>query len=261
VPTSDEISTYYDDRNQKLLRGFVQGNRRVTYAVQLVKSALDGGGQSVLDIGCGIGATSFAYSQNNDRVRVHGVDISQKSIEIANALFRSKTVTFSVSDMSVPPHGRPFDIVALIDVYEHVPRDGRSRFNQVLSNCLAEDGTLVLTTPSPLHQEYLRRHQPGGLQIVDETVYLEDLLQLGRDVDTTLTYYKLVPVWRSHQYIHAVFQRRPQYEPVARDSQRRGPFMRRVSNRLRKLVRGTREGSSVKARREHVRRRLGILVE
>ena len=213
LPSSAEISAYYDDRNQKLLRGFIRGNRRVAYAVQLVKNTFDGSGQSVLDVGCGIGATSFAYSQVDDRVRVHGVDISQKSIEIAEALFRSKNVTFSVSDMSVSPDGGPFNIVALIDVYEHVPRDGRRRFNQVLSTCLAADGTLVLTAPSPLHQEYLRVHQPDGLQIVDETVDLDDLLQLGRDIDATLTYYKLVPVWSSNQYIHAVFERDPRYEP------------------------------------------------
>ena len=45
-------------------------------------------------------------------------------------------------------------------------------FHGTIARSLSDTGTVIMTTPSPLHQKHLRTHKPEGLQVVDETLEL-----------------------------------------------------------------------------------------
>ena len=75
-------------------------------------------GSSVLDIGCGNGATlKFLKEQKN--VKGEGIDISQEAVKIA----RSKGLKAFVADISSPDFRitNEYDYIILSEVLEHVP--------------------------------------------------------------------------------------------------------------------------------------------
>jgi len=75
-----------------------------------------------------------------------------------------------------------------------------------LNSALTQSGRIVVTVPSPGKQESLRT-SGQGLQIIDETITLQDLVRLAEDVRGTLTYFNMISVWDTNDYIHAVVER------------------------------------------------------
>jgi len=75
-------------------------------------------GASVLDMGCGNGAT-LAYLAERKGVRGEGVDIAHEAVDAA----REKGVRASVGDIASPEYALPgtYDYVILSEVLEHVP--------------------------------------------------------------------------------------------------------------------------------------------
>ena len=257
-----DIAAFYDDFSTRLLRDYVRGNRRVQAAVALVLDSIPARAHSLLDVGCGIGFSSHTLARANGHVQVVAVDISPRNIEIATRLFDDANLAFHVSDMSSVPDGAPFDVVSILDVYEHVPPDRRDGFHRVLSQCLKPDGVVVLTCPTPLHQDYLRQYEPDGLQIIDETITLKDILRLADDIDACVTRYEMISVWRQNQYFHAVLQRSPSYEPMSPTPAVADSIGARVARRLlRSLGRDAITSESSADRRTRVHRRLGLEVE
>jgi 2-polyprenyl-3-methyl-5-hydroxy-6-metoxy-1,4-benzoquinol methylase len=204
-----EIADYYDVFSNRLIGDFVNGNRRIAKAIDRVKSVITPQDRKILDIGCGIGISTAEYIESHPHLHATGVDISPVNIQVAQSLFPSSQIKFAVSNLTDGVVEGKFDVIALLDVYEHVPRQEWTTFNAVLNKLLNERGRIVITTPSDLHQEYLKKHYPEALQIVDETVFFEDVLQLARDTRTTVVVYEIVSVFRSNDYLHLVLDRNP----------------------------------------------------
>jgi 2-polyprenyl-3-methyl-5-hydroxy-6-metoxy-1,4-benzoquinol methylase len=155
-----------------------------------------------------------------------------------------------VSDLTKPVEGGPFDVVTLLDVYEHIPSDSRESFHHNLRQSMSDRGRLIVTCPSYLHQDYLRTHQPDGLQIVDETIGPEELLRLASDLGGHLSHLHYESVWRTNDYVYAIIDRQMDYQWKAKP---RG--LRRLSAKIIRFLDRTPAGGP--ARRErHVRRRL-----
>ena len=260
--SASQIASFDDDFSTRLLRDYVKGNRRGQAAITRVLNSIPPGARSILDIGCGIGSSSHAFARANGHLQVVGVDISPRNVEIAKRLFDDTNLSFCVSDMSNIPDGSPFDVISLLDVYEHIPSDRRHGFHRVLSQCLKPDGVVVVTCPTPLHQEYLRQYEPGGLQVIDETITLKDILRLADDIDAWVTRYEMISVWRQNQYFHAILQRSPSYESVSPTPAVAKSIGARVAKRLRRsLGREAIASESSADRRTRVHRRLGLEVE
>jgi trans-aconitate methyltransferase len=260
APDTQEISSFYDETLQQRLRDYIYGNDRITAAQHLVNSLIDCATERALEVGCGLGISAAKFVQRHEWLKVHAVDISPKVIEAANKLFRGNDrLIFEVSDMRAVPRLAPYDLITMLDVYEHIPRDTWPQFNAVLGAALSATGTIAITTPSRLHQEHLARENPAGLQIVDETVELPDLLALAKDVSGSVVYFRQVSIWHTNDYIHAVIKRRPTYSPVA--WRRPATLVRRIQGRLAHLAQNAKQLRAVALRRRWVRERLGIDVE
>lgn len=250
-----EVATFYDQFSKKLLRDYVHGNPRLDAAIARVCSHIDSSVKLVLDLGCGIGASSSAYKAARPWIQVDGIDLSPINVQTAGKLFSAPGLTFRVADVCESPVSVDYDLIALIDVYEHIQRGEWPGFNKVLAKRLAANGTIVLTLPSALHQRHLADHCPDGLQIIDETVTFQDVAQLASDVHCTVVEYQHVSIWNTNDYVHAVLQRNPTYQPLDR-GRAATSFLPRL---WQWLVRS--HDRDISARKEHVRAKLGLSID
>lgn len=103
---------------------------------------------SVLDVGCGIGVISLYYG--NKCKSVHGIDISDKAIRLANEsakeLKLNKKVKFEVVDFPNKFLQKKFDKVIFSETLEHIQNEDKA-LNSI-SKMLNKDGQLIVTVPS-----------------------------------------------------------------------------------------------------------------
>jgi trans-aconitate methyltransferase len=231
-----DIAGFYDEFSRNLLRSYLYGNERLDRAIARVCAQITPGVRRILDIGCGIGVSTDQLAKACPGADVLGVDISPENIRIAEALFRSERISFKVSTLADGAVQGPFDIISMIDVYEHIPASARRAVQASLRTLLADHGRLVVAVPSPLHQQHLKDHQPEGLQIVDEVITAEDALELAHAVGGTLMTFEHVGVWRTNDYVHIVIQRNPAYAPrkLPHGARALGQRLRRAYERLRR---------------------------
>jgi ubiquinone/menaquinone biosynthesis C-methylase UbiE len=122
---------------------------------------IHGGGQRVLDVGCGYGAVAYSIATRTD-ARVTGLDMSAAQVERAQARFRHPRLTFMVGRApdTLPPG--PFDIVVASNVLEHV--DDRPAFLRTIQRTLAPRCWLIRVPMAdrdwivPLRKELGVRH-------------------------------------------------------------------------------------------------------
>jgi 2-polyprenyl-3-methyl-5-hydroxy-6-metoxy-1,4-benzoquinol methylase len=255
----ESIRAFYDGFTRKLVRDYIAGNVRQARAFELVRSMIGPDTRTILDVGCGIGASSASYIAGRRGVTVHGVDISPHNIQVATALFGGPSLRFSVSDMETPPCEERYDLIAMIDMHEHIPREKWEVFHATLERSLSDTGTIVMTTPSPLHQDHLRTRKPGALQVVDETIELGDVTALADRLGAAVIRYQWVGVWHANDYVHTVISRAPRFDPIPRRARWHSPVRPpAVVSRAEDLVRrvGARIDRGRRAMR--VRKTLGI---
>lgn len=249
----EEVASFYDEFSNRQQRDFVYGNARVTAAIERVMQYVDDSTRAILDVGCGCGQLAWEYGRDRPQIEVTGLDISPRNIEVARTLFDLPNLHYGVSDLSDAPAGK-FDVIALIDVYEHIPKDTWPTFNQTLASCLAPGGTLVLTTPTPMKQRYLMEHAPEELQVIDEIVEREDLFRLADDLGAEPIVWEYVAIWEKYDYTHFVASRELGAIEKKPPTQQSRSFLTRVTERLEK-------SRSVRQRKQLVREKLGIAVD
>ena len=174
---------FYDGFSRKLLLDYARGNARLEAALRFSVAHVPMNALRILDLGCGIGWSSSEIHRHRPEARVLGVDLSPVLVETATRLFGdSKRLEFRVADLTTGElHGpHEFDVVMLLDVYEHIQVSARAALHETLASVLAPEGIVVLTCPSPEYQRYLRTQDPGGLQPVDEDVTENDMRILAR---------------------------------------------------------------------------------
>ena len=248
--TFGEVSSFYDNYTSQLLGDFVYGNLRFQKAIRFVQSHLPCTATSILDIGRGIGYSSSIISELVPSAKVTGLDISPALTSVAQKLFTSKQLYFVTGNvLQEDIIAGPFDVIVLIDCYEHIPASERHKLHSCFNRWLGPNGRLLITAPSPQHQEDLRRNNPEGLQVVDETVTAADMVQLASDVRATLTHFSSVECWSSNQYLHVCIERQPEYRNNTEGQKKRSPVS------LVELIRKRRQFMN---KRRLVKRALGL---
>lgn len=130
----------------------------------------------VLEIGCGIGTVSGLIIKSIPRGKFTGVDISSESIEMAKKLYPGKNAEFLVNDMSNFSHPTRFDFVVLPDVLEHIPVEQHNNLFKVIANVTTHDAVILINIPEPNCLNWIRKNHPDKLQIIDQSLSMQDLL-------------------------------------------------------------------------------------
>ncbi|HEY0781706.1 MAG TPA: class I SAM-dependent methyltransferase [Thermoanaerobaculia bacterium] len=126
-------------------------------------------GYRVLEVGCGTGSMLGLLQRECAGGRVFGMDLYLEALAFARGRPQTARAALLQGDLAHGPFSRPFDVVCLFDVLEHLPDDERVLGD--LHRLTAPGGALFLTVPAwPTLWSYFdvaahhqRRYRPRGL--------------------------------------------------------------------------------------------------
>jgi colanic acid/amylovoran biosynthesis glycosyltransferase len=203
------VKDFYCRFSGQLLADYVYGNPRIEAAIQHALCWIPRNARRILDVGCGIGWSTWEIKRSRPEAFVLGIDLSSESIQIAQALFEENQLVFVPHDIT---EGNAvlqplFDVIVMLDVYEHIAKELRGKLHQLLANTLELAGTAVLTFPTPAYQHFLRTRHPERLQPIDEDVTKEDVSVLARDIQAEVVDFHDVSIWQTNDYVHLALKR------------------------------------------------------
>lgn len=174
MKTKEEVTDFYDEfiKNQKKIG--ISIRHRLIYK-KLKKIGLKND-SNVLEIGCGIGTVSNLIIKHITNGQFVGCDISPKSIEIAKKINPTKNVEFICTDMSNFDHNLKFDFFVFPDVLEHIPVDQHKNIFKIISNLSKPSSKVLINIPEPECLDWYRKNKPEVLQIIDQSLSMQDLL-------------------------------------------------------------------------------------
>lgn len=165
---------------------------------------------------------------------VIGTDISDGSIAVATTCFKLPNLHFKAGVLKPGTIDGRFDLIVLMDVYEHIAVADRPALHAALESLLSDESRLILTVPTPAVLDYARRNAPSGLQPVDENIALPEIATLAAGTRTDLLLYRQVGIWEYGDYAHLVLGRFQSLAPVPREGSQSHRF--RLAQRLRSLL-------------------------
>jgi 2-polyprenyl-3-methyl-5-hydroxy-6-metoxy-1,4-benzoquinol methylase len=222
-PNSDVIEQYYNERVDRKLRDFTDFNPRIEAAIQTIAEWAPPEPRRILEIGCGIGATSWRMARAWPGAQVLGIDISARSIEVATTCFERSNLSYRVAGVGPGMVEGEFDLVVMTDVYEHIALSDRPDLHAALRQVLSPESRLILTVPTPEYLECLAEEMPEELQPVDEHITEAVIATLIEEAQVERLFYRKVGIWRYGDYAHHVLGRR---QPFAKVALRCGPVNR-----------------------------------
>jgi len=215
-PDRQDVERYYDGRVAEKLRDFTDRLPRIEAAIETIADWAPRAPRRVLEIGCGVGATTWRMARAWPDAETIGVDLSSGSIEVARTCFRRPNLDYRAGQLAECGLDGAFDLILMMDVYEHIAPSERPVVHATLKRLLSAESRLLLMVPTPAHQDYLRAQNPTGLQPVDEDIHPADIVRLGEAVGARLLGYREVGVWHYGDYFHAVLGRTQTLPPVAK---------------------------------------------
>lgn len=209
-----KIIEYYNSNLKKRIDDFVEGNERICratdellYWITLYKP------KNILEIGCGIGDISFKLAEIFPDSEIIGFDISDKTIEFGKSIFELPNLKLKSGknfyDLDLEVQDESLDFIFLIDVFEHFQDNDVLCFIQFLKKKTLNNSLIFLSCPTIKHQNYLRKHNPKGLQPIDKDIDINHFVNLANQLKMDLLFFKCISVWNSSDYQHAVIGRIP----------------------------------------------------
>lgn len=215
VPAVEEVQAYYNERVDGKLRDFTEFNPRIEAAICTLAEWAPAPPRRVLEIGCGVGATAWRMARAWPGAEVVGADISPGSIDVANACFRRPNLRYRAGVIDAAALDGEFDLVLMMDVYEHVGLRDRVALHAAIRKLLAEECRVILTVPTPALQHASRETAPGDMQPVDEDIGLPEVMALAEATATEVLLYRQVGIWSYGDYAHIVLGRQRPLADVA----------------------------------------------
>jgi SAM-dependent methyltransferase len=233
-----EISGFYDDfAPQQVQTG---ANERL---VSLYRRLRDLGlrrNSNVLELGCGVGVFTKLIAGTVTSGTIEAVDLSEKSIAIARELLKGKSnVRFAASDVvHYPPKTEAFHFITLMDVIEHIPLGDHPALFSRIASYASEETLICINIPNPAYIEYVKKHHPAGLQIIDQPVHLQPLLEVLEGKALELIFFEKYSIWQREDYHFMVLRKERAFEPELRSAsysfaEKLGHKIRRTADRIR----------------------------
>jgi ubiquinone/menaquinone biosynthesis C-methylase UbiE len=170
----EEVKEYYDDFiNHQEKIGISTRQRIIAKNVKKIGVKKN---SNILEIGCGIGTVSKLLIDLVPNGEFVGCDISPKSISYAKQFNPNNNATFIVTDMSDFTHDLKFDLVVFPDVLEHIPVDQHFKLFENIARVCSSNAKWYINIPEPHALNYIRKNNPELLQIIDQSLSMQDLL-------------------------------------------------------------------------------------
>lgn len=227
-----EIKEYYDSLSGEKLNDYIYGNPRVSAAWKTIVKYAPANVSNVLEIGCGIGQTINRLSKKWPNASFTGLDISGESIRIAQTLFGAKNINFVEGILSSEIFKEKFDLILMVDVYEHIEKQDRVDFHNNLNRILSDSGRIIFNIPTPRLLKYLTKYVPSSVQPVDEAIDNIVINNLIIETGTEMILYIDKSIYRYGDYVQLVLARpQPEWTFLERNS-----FIKKVLVRMRRYM-------------------------
>lgn len=174
MATKEQVKEYYDTFKEHQKNLGINIRHRTIF--KNLKNLGLKSNSNVLEIGCGIGTVSHLILKHITEGSFVGLDISSESIELAkkrNAFH--KKAEFLVNDMSNFTHKTKFDFVVFPDVLEHIPVEQHANIFKTISELTTPNAVVLINIPEPYTLDWSRRNTPEALQIIDQSLSMQDL--------------------------------------------------------------------------------------
>jgi SAM-dependent methyltransferase len=136
---------------------------------------------SVVDVGTGDGRMVRELACLLPETRVAGIDYSERAVQLARAL--NPDLDFLRKDIILAPPLETFDVVTLIEVFEHIPPELTTNFAAAVRRLIRENGHLIVTVPHrnvPVSRKHYQHFSAYDLRryfepnfVLEETVFLD----------------------------------------------------------------------------------------
>jgi len=173
-----KASKFYDDYTVQQTRVGIN-SRHFSIIAHLEKTGMKPD-YRVLEVGCGIGTLSeLILRYLSPRGFLHAVDISPKSVELANQrLNKYRNTLIEEKDLTNESIRGYFDVIVLPDVIEHIPFKSYPGLFKNLYRLLTDNGFIFIHIPHPNYLEWLIKTNSKQLQFIDQPVYTDHFLKL-----------------------------------------------------------------------------------
>lgn len=113
----------------------------------------------VIDIGCGDGKLIATLSSQFIQSSFLGVDYSEQAINLARLMNRGdkQNLSFQCADITKERIDEKFDLGILMEVVEHIPKEGLLDFLKSVRSLISERGAVICTVPST-HLSVTKKH-------------------------------------------------------------------------------------------------------
>jgi cyclopropane fatty-acyl-phospholipid synthase-like methyltransferase len=173
--TKNEVENFYDKYTKSQTK--IGVNIRHRTIVKHLKKLNLKANSKVLEIGCGIGTVSSLILKHIPNGKFVGVDISKESIELAKKYNSAhKNAEFIANDMSDFTHTIKFDFIVFPDVLEHIPVEQHYNLFKNVAKVCNKNTTVLINIPEPNCLNWIRKTMPDKLQIIDQSLSMQDLL-------------------------------------------------------------------------------------
>ena len=142
------------------------------YKIRIVKECLKSIPASILEYGCGIGMNLQFLVKYFPDTKIHGADISAKSIEVASEN-NSDVNFFLLEDAEVEKRNNTFDVVFVSNVFHHIEPHLREKAIKNIYKMLNPGGKVFFFEHNP--------YNPVTRHIVNTCVWDTDAILLKPD--------------------------------------------------------------------------------
>jgi 2-polyprenyl-3-methyl-5-hydroxy-6-metoxy-1,4-benzoquinol methylase/glycosyltransferase involved in cell wall biosynthesis len=192
----NQVEDYYNNFLTYLIKDRERENPRHLYLKNRI-SKLVKKGQSVLDLGCGIGITT-EHIKKLEAGTVIGVDISPKLIEYAQNTV--KNVEFMVHDITNVRLNNKFDVITMCDCMEHIPMYRYDELFHTIKYHLKPEGVVYISIPDNDYMRFIQKNRPELMQIIDNSIDYELMNQLCKQNNLKINFYNAYGTHIGNEY-------------------------------------------------------------
>ena len=168
-----------------------------------------------LELGCGIGSFTRLLARSVKMGNVEAVDISPKSIEYAQKNIRAVNIKFSDADiLQYTPSLQQIDFISLFDVIEHIPLVKHHFLFRQLSSISDDHTKILINIPNPCYIEYLQKTNPEGLQVIDQAVWLSNIVNNADQNGLQVDFFETYSIWVQNDFQFFVISKKKQFTEV-----------------------------------------------
>ena len=208
----DDIADFYDEFSKKQVK--TGANERLISLYKRLKKLGLKTDSKILELGCGVGIFTKLLAKNNSAGVIEAVDLSQKSVAIAeNELQQKKNIQFAVADVvTYHPKNSAFDFITLMDVIEHIPLDQHDDLFRNLAQICTDKTQIAINIPNPQYIGYAQINHPESLQVIDQEVHLFPLLKHFEKHHLELVLFEKYGIWEVEDYHFMVVRKKRAFE-------------------------------------------------